>query len=393
MIPEIRKNFNASFQQDRYEALLKELNTSFEYPLDFRVSETPLFLSAGLTEKLVQASNNILGQLTTREFAEHSSNAVPSNWIVPLEDAHPAFLQLDFAICQNNSGEFVPQIIELQGFPSLYCFQAALDQATRHHYEIPSNFTPYFDGLDFSSYLKLLKDFITGESSPENVVLLEIDPEKQKTRIDFGCTESMLGIRTVNLSTIVKRKRKLYYEKNGVAIPIDRIYNRVIFDELERKQPVTGFRFTDEVDVHWVGHPNWYFKISKHTLPFLKGEHVPPCFFLGDIKEYPADLENYVLKPLFSFAGLGVEVDVTREKLKTLRNKGQYILQKKVTYAPLIATPDGYSKAEIRMMFIWDDRPRLVYNLVRLSKGAMMGVAFNRDKTWVGSSLAYHPAN
>jgi hypothetical protein len=100
---------------------------------------------------------------------------------------------------------------------------------------------------------------------------------------------------------------------------------------------------------------------------------------------------------LYSFAGEGVEVDVTKEMLDKITSSsnlpaGQdYILQKKIEYAPLVETPDGFAKAEIRMMFIWNDKPLLVNNLVRMSKGKMMGVAFNKDKTWVGSSLAYHP--
>nr|MBA2242616.1 hypothetical protein [Chthoniobacterales bacterium] len=111
--------------------------------------------------------------------------------------------------------------------------------------------------------------------------------------------------------------------------------------------------------------------------------------------EFPRgeSLEQYVLKPLYSFAGLGVDLEPTGEKLATLPDPHAWILQEKVHYAEFVPTPDGLrSKAEIRMMFLWpaDEEPILVNNLVRMSQGAMMGVKFNQNKTWVGSSIALH---
>jgi hypothetical protein len=232
-----------------------------------------------------------------------------------------------------------------------------------------------------------------GDSAPENVILLEIEPEKQKTRIDFACTESLLGIRSVSVTDIIKHGRQLFYRRDGDEMQIERIYNRVIFDELLRRPDLPlPFRFQDELDVVWVGHPNWYFRISKHSLPFLKTEHTSAAYFAD---EFPSDepLSDYVLKPLYSFAGLGVDMEPTREKLAVLSKPHEWILQKKVQYAEFVPTPDGKkSKAEIRMMFVWPygGEPVLVNNLVRMSQGKMMGVDFNKDKTWVGSSIALH---
>jgi hypothetical protein len=58
-----------------------------------------------------------------------------------------------------------------------------------------------------------------------------------------------------------------------------------------------------------------------------------------------------------------------------------------------VQTPEGGTKAEIRMMFLWDksEAPVLVNNLVRMSRGKMLGVSYNKDAQWVGASLAYHP--
>jgi len=222
------------------------------------------------------------------------------------------------------------------------------------------------------------------------VILLEITPDKQKTRIDFAATEELTGISTVGIREIIQRGNKLFYKKNGKEIPVERIYNRVIFDDLKRNNINYNFDFKSDLNVKWVAHPNWFFKISKYSLPLLKGEFVPSCFFLHELNEYPTDLENYVLKPLFSFAGHGVEIDLNKNILDKIEDPENYILQQKIEYAPLIKTPDEYSKVEIRMMFIWIDKPVLVNNLIRISKGKMMGVDYNKNKTWVGSSSAFH---
>jgi hypothetical protein len=393
MVSELRRQFNATFTPDRYAALCREMNSTYRWPVDFRISETPLFLPAELSCTLIDAAHDVLRQAVSPEYLLRASSAIPEKrWNVPRQTDHPSFVQIDFALCRDDAGGVLPQLIELQGFASLFCYQAFLDRMMRKHYVIPSELSPYFNGLDEDSYLRLLRDVIVGEADPERTVLLEIQPELQKTRIDFACTEAYLGIRPVCVTSIRARGSKLYYQRpDGREIPIDRIYNRVIFDELERKQIRPRFEYREPYDVEWVGHPNWYFTISKYTLPFLGGKFCPPCTLVSDAEMCADDLQNYVLKPLYSFAGAGVEMEVTRQRLDALPGKERYILQKKVEYAPLVETPDGFAKAEIRMMFVWKDSPVLVNNLVRMSKGKMMGVDFNKDKTWIGSSLAYHP--
>ena len=393
MIPEIRKKFNSEFSEKIYEEFLNDLNSVLKYPTDFRVCETPLFLSKELTGELIKACDDVIVQLQNEEFLKKSEAAIPSNLKVPNDFEHPPFLQLDFAISKNEE-MFFPKLIELQAFPSLYGYQVYLDSAIRKHFDIPVGFNSYFSGLNKLSYQSLFTKTILGNHDPENVILLEIEPEKQKTRIDFAATEELTGISTVCLSKIKKRGKKLFYQKDGRDIEVKRIYNRVIFDELERKKLHFDFDFKDEIDAEWAGHPNWFFKISKFSLPLLKGKYVPECYYLNEIEKYPENLNDFVLKPLFSFAGLGVDVEVTKEKLDTIENKSNYILQQKVEYAPLIETPEGFSKVEIRMMFLWEDKnnkPTLVNNLIRTSKGNMMGVDFNKNKTWIGSSIAYHP--
>lgn len=393
MIPEIRKKFNADFSEKIYQEYLDDLNSVLKYPTDFRVCETPLFLSRELTSELIKACDNVIIQLQQEEFLKKSEAAIPESLKVPNDFEHPPFLQIDFAITKNGK-KFWPKLIELQAFPSLYGYQVYLNDIIRKHFDIPVGFHSYFSGLNKASYRTLLTNIIVGNHDPENVILLEIEPEKQKTRVDFAATEGLTGIKTVCLSKIKKQGKKLFYVNNEKDIQIKRIYNRVIFDELERKKETFDFDFRDDLDVEWAGHPNWFFKISKFSLPLLKGSYVPKCYFLNEIDKYPENLNDFVLKPLFSFAGLGVDVEVTKEKLDAIENKSNYILQQKVDYAPLIETPDGYSKSEIRMMFLWqnkNEKPTLVNNLIRTSKGKMMGVDFNKNKTWIGSSIAYHP--
>lgn len=391
MDPKLRKAYNAAFTAEKYAALLDYMESRLGYPVDFRLSETPVFLTEELTREVMKAGWEIARIVTAPEYLAGADRAIPPGLAVPNEDEHTTFLQVDFALARDEEGRIVPRLIELQGFPSLYAFQWLIEQAFRDTFGIPEDLAPYFDGLDAMGYVEVLREVIVNGSDPETVILLEIEPDKQKTRADFTCTERLIGVPTVDLREVIERNGKLFYRREGRELPIHRIYNRVIFDELHRKG-LPDDLFRKDLDVTWVGHPNWYFKISKWSLPFLNSPYAPPARFLSDVAELPADLDNYVLKPLYSFAGLGVEVAPTAERLRSIQDKDNFILQRKVDYAPCIETPDIPAKAEIRMMFVWTDRLRLINNLVRMSKGAMMGVDFNKDKTWIGASLGYHPA-
>ncbi|MCA1658609.1 MAG: hypothetical protein LC627_04845 [Verrucomicrobiaceae bacterium] len=393
MDAELRSRFNADFTPEKYEALLRCVNETEKWPADFRISETPIFLTDAFTEELTNAATTIVDRVRTPEFARHAANAIPAGLEVPKETAHPNFLVVDFGVCEIE-GRLTPRLIELQAFPSLYAFQLFFLGCLRQTFPaIPRNWTSSFGGLKDEAYLALLQSVIVGDSNPETVILLEIEPEKQKTRIDFACTETLLGVRPVCLTKLRKRGTQLFYDRDGREVRIERIYNRVIFDELIRRPDLNPpFRFQDELEVKWVGHPNWYFRISKHSLPFLKTEHTAPACFADQFPESES-IDDYVLKPLYSFAGLGVDMEPTREKLNALEKPHEWILQKKVAYAEFVRTIDGRrSKAEIRMMFIWPDGsdPVLVNNLVRMSQGKMMGVDFNKEKTWVGSNIALH---
>jgi hypothetical protein len=392
--PKLRVAFNADFTPEKYAALVRCVNQTEKWPADFRISETPVFLSREFTDEVTRAANEIVAATRTPEFAQHAASAVPNGLEVPNESAHPNFLVVDFAICAD-ADRLVPRLIELQAFPSLFGFQLLLLGCMRKAYPaIRRNWTSSFGGIKDEAYLDLLRRTIIAESDPANVVLLDIEPEKQKTRVDFAATETLLGIRAVCVTNIKKRGRELFYEHDRRELRINRIYNRVIFDELIRRPDLNlSFRFQDDLDVTWVGHPNWYFRISKHSLPFLKTEHTPPTFFANDFPDHQK-IDDYVLKPLYSFAGHGVDMEPTPEKIGALENPHEWILQKKIDYAPFVRTVNGQkSKAEIRMMFVWPDKdpnPTLVNNLVRMSQGKMMGVDFNIDKTWVGASIALH---
>src|SRR5438552_8776511 len=394
MEPGLRARFNADFTPEKYATLIRCVNEATKWPADFRISETPIFLTREFTDEAVYAANQIAAQTQTPEFDMHSSSAIPPGFEVPNESKHPEFLIVDLAVCEEGH-RLTPRLIELQAFPSLFAFQFMLLGCMRKAFPaIPRNWTSSFGGIKDEQYIDILRRTILADSKQENVVLLEIEPEKQKTRIDYAATELLLVIQSVCITKIRKRGRQLFYDRNGTATRIERIYNRVIFDELSRRPDLKiYFRFQDELEVAWVAHPNWYYRISKHSLPFIKTAHTSPAFFSDEFPPHD-ELDNYVLKPLYSFAGLGVEMEPTREKLAALKNPHEWILQKKVDYAAFVPTVDGQkSKAEIRMMFVWpesDRDPTLVNNLVRMSQSKMMGVDFNIDKTWVGASIALH---
>ncbi|GAB2561574.1 hypothetical protein [Spirosoma areae] len=395
MIQPVRQTYNQAFSPERYRAFLDKIDADLPGLLDFRVAETPIFVPKLLTNRILQACDDIVGVITRPDFKALTEKAIPAGQRVPNEDGHTQFLAVDFAVCADSKGELTPQLIEFQGFPSLYAFQPYVADLFRATYPVPDTLSHLFTVATNADYLDRLRQMIVGDCQPEEVILLEIYPEKQKTRIDFVLTEKALGVAAVCLTKIRKEGRALFYEKDGRQIRIKRIYNRLIFDELQHYADLeTDFHLTDDVDVEWVGHPNWFFRISKYTLPLLKSPYVPASYYLSDLHEYPADLENYVLKPLFSFAGSGVKLNITPADLDAIPadQRDGYLIQRKVTYEPVIQSPDGLVKCEIRMLFIWpkdDPKPTLLTNLGRLSRGEMIGVNFNKNKDWVGGSVCF----
>lgn len=395
MVPDIRNTFNEHFFQSNYDSLLEEINHKFPNALDFRVAETPVFVSKELTTKMINCCEKIIDVLTGFNFKTLTSHGIPANVRVANENSHSHFIAFDFGICDGNDGQLEPQLIEMQGFPTLFAYQVLLDEITRTYFSIPENYTPYLNHLNKETYLQLLKELIVGKEQEENVILLEIFPHQQKTRIDFYCTEKYLGIKTVCLTEIIKEGRKLFYEKDGKKVEIKRIYNRLIFDDLQQQSAEVqekGKILLSDLDVEWIPHPNWFYRISKYTLPYINHPFVPETKFLSDIEEIPTDLENYVLKPLFSFAGQGVVIDVTPDDIKKVTDPENWILQRKVNYADIISTPDGKAKAEVRIFYFWkdaDERPIPTFNLARISKGKMIGVRYNKGKEWVGGHIAY----
>ncbi|HMG82517.1 MAG TPA: hypothetical protein VK559_05740 [Ferruginibacter sp.] len=392
MQKELRQQFNKNFSEEKYRAFIDQIDALHPGALDFRLAETPVFVPKGFTRKLLQAGEDIIDIITDERFGILTKNAIPEEFIVANENSHAHFLALDFGVCENALGELEPQLVEMQGFPSLFAFQVALDEITRNYASIPATHSSYLNGYTKESTQRLLKEMIVGETDPKQVILLDIFPDKQKTRLDFLCTEDILGIKAVCITNLIPQDNKLFYECNGEKIEIKKIFNRLVFDDLQQLQGRGIIDITYPWDVEWVSHPNWFYRISKYTLPFMRSQYVPTTYFLHEIKELPADLENYVLKPLFSYAGMGVIIDVTKEDIDKVTDPENWILQRKVKYATAIETPDRNAKVEIRLFYFWKDgwaRPVAVHNLTRLSKGKMIGTRYNENETWVGGSISF----
>jgi hypothetical protein len=391
MIPQLRQDFNRQFSQTRYQKLLRALAERCGTPVQFRVCETPCFFPAPLLEKMARFGKELMLQLETAEYREASDRAIPAEFNVPREDNHPLFVQVDFGLVQDKSDELQPRLVELQGFPSLYAYQPLLAETYTGIYELDSKLNFLMSGLTRESYNTLLKQAVLGEHDPENVILMEIDPLHQKTLPDFLATERLLGIRTVDITAINREGKRLFYKRSGQRVPIKRIYNRAIVDELVRRKLDLGFKFTDDLNVEWAGHPNWYFRMSKFSLPYLHHESVPRTWFLNDPQSRQQDLSKFILKPLFSFAGVGVNIHPTKADLDRVppAERGDYVLQERMNFEPVIATPFGLTKAEVRIMFIWIEEPVPVMTIIRMGRGLMMGVDHNKDMEWVGSSAGF----
>jgi hypothetical protein len=401
MIPEYRRDFNARYAPEKYQRFLREIELRSGTPVRFRCSETPCFFPRDLLEQMAQAGRELTWQLVSNpEYLAAADGVIPPGFRVAAVTERPLFVQADFGIVRATDGTWQPKLVEIQGFPSLYGFQLTLAHAYRDVYGLDPELAAILGG-DEAGYERLLRQAIVAEHDPETVVLLEIDPWAQKTLPDFLVTERICGIRTVDIREVRQVGRRLFYESGGREVPIHRIYNRAIADELIRRDVKLPFDMSGDLDVEWAGHPNWFFRISKFSLPWLRHETVPRTWFLDQVTELPLAPERLVLKPLFSFAGLGVSIGPSKEEIDAIppERRGEYILQERVEFAATIQTPPGAAKAEIRVMYLWLDSPegldglKPVNTIIRTGRGKMMGVDQNRDLEWVGASAGFYPAH
>jgi hypothetical protein len=393
MIPALREAFNRNFLPETYHQLLRNLSASAGASIGFRVSETPCFFPKGLLDQMAEYGRDLVLQLVNNpEYLRASDATVPPQYNVPNESPRPMFLQVDFGLVRDSTGELEPKLVELQAFPSLYAYQPELAKQYIESYGLPSNLGIYLGGFDHDGYLQLMRELIVAGHDPENVILLEIHPEEQKTLCDFLLAQRDLGIAIVDILKLRKRGNRLFYERDGREIAVRRIYNRCIVDELERKDIALPFDLTEPLDVEWAGHPNWYYRISKFSIPFLKHKCVPETWWLDQNNIVPLDNENYVLKPLYSFAGIGIKFNPTQADIDAIpaEQRHNYILQRRLRFEPVIQTPHGMTQAEIRIMYVWPEGGELtpILPLLRMGRGIMMGVDHNRNLEWVGGSAA-----
>jgi hypothetical protein len=394
MVPELRHYFNSTFTERRYRNFLERLDHRCRTPISFRVCETPCFVPREIQRQCEEAAVELALQAHDPAYLALSDATLRPEYTVANQPSRSMFLTVDFAMTAGPDGTIVPKLIEMQGFPSLMGFQLVFAELAQEHFALPTDLSYINGGHTRSQFLDILRRAIVADEDPENVALLELDPWNQKTVPDFHATHEHLGIAVVDIRSVRKIGRTLHYERDGTLVPIRRIYNRAIVDELQRRNVELPFNWHDDLDVSWAGHPNWYFRISKFTLPYLSHPTVPRARFLSDITKLPDDLDGYVLKPLYSFAGAGVVVGPTREDIAAVpaERRPEYLLQERITYADAIVTPEGGTKAEIRFMLIWlpdEDRPRPVMGLVRMGRGKLMGVDFNSGQGWIGAGCNF----
>ncbi len=402
MIPALREDFNRRITGEKYSELLRELNRRAGTEIEFRIAETPCFFPLEMLNKMANAGAELTHQLTdSPRYMEVSTASVPPQWNVPNEPPHPLFMTVDFGLVRGADGELEPKLVELQAFPSIYGYQELLSRQYKETFALDPSLGYLLNNHSEQSYWELMRRVILAGHDPENVVLLEVDPYAQKTLPDFLITQQRLGIPLVDIRTVFKQGDKLYYKNEaGKLVPIHRIYNRAIVDEIERKHLELPFNYSDELDVEWAGHPNWYFRISKFSLPYLDHPTVPKAIFLDELAsrrdELPSDRSQWILKPLFSFAGKGIQFEPSDDDLASIPEdrRHEFLVQERVHFESPIATPEGATQAEVRILFIWPDGEAMqpVNTLVRMGRGLMMGVDHNRDRTWVGGSAALYPS-
>jgi hypothetical protein len=408
VIPSLRRDFNSRFRPQTYRLFLRNLDACVRSHVSFRVAETPVFLPKELLDEMAAIGAELTHRLVgDREYLAESCKAIPDVYRAADETPHPHFMTVDFGLVREADGRLSPRLVELQAFPSVYAYQHVLAENYRSAFALDPGLNPFLGGHTEASFWKLMQRVILRGHHPEHVVLTEIDPLHQKTLPDFRVTEERLGIRIVDIAEVVPEDRpgklpRLCYREGTRLVPIHRIYNRAIVDELIQKQVHLHFDYREHFDVEWAGHPNWYFHLSKFSIPYLDHPCVPPAIFLDEFfsdagrDRLPEDRDQWILKPLFSFAGKGIQFAPTDEDLTAIprRDRHNYLLQQRVKFENVIDTPHGPTQPEVRILYLWPDGGNLepVLPLVRLGRGKMMGVDHNRDLEWIGASAAFQPA-
>ena len=404
MLQPFRWDFNRHFTAAKYVELQKRLEAAVRTKVEFRVCETPAFFPRAMLDEIADVGIALTRQLVENpEYMRESAGSIPAAYRVPRETAWPEFMTVDFGLVRAADGSLKPKLVEMQAFPSIFGYQDVLAREYCSVFGLPEELRWHLGGHDEASYWELLRKVIVGGHDPKHVVLAEVEPERQKTLPDFNVYEDRLGIVTVDVAKLTKVGRRLFYlNDSGDLVDIHRVFNRAIVDEIERKGVKLGFRYCDDLDVEWAGHPNWFFRISKFSLPYLDHPSVPAAVFLNDWFDgkgrdrLPADRNEVLLKPLYSFAGKGIQFAPTDAELEAIpvEERSLYLLQERVHFEPVIETPHGMTQAEIRVMYLWPEGGRMepVISLVRMGRGLMMGVDHNRDQEWIGGSAALFPA-
>jgi hypothetical protein len=403
MLQPQRDDFNARFTPQAYDSLIESLNRAARTDIEFRICETPCFFPLSLMEEMAETGRILTNQLLDNpEYMQASNASIPERYRVPNENPIPNFMTVDFGLARDAEGKLTPKLVEMQAFPSVFGYQELLARQYIEIYHLDPGLQYLLGSYTEQSYWDLLRHVIVGEHDPKQVVLAEVEPESQKTLPDFNIHEDRLGIAIVDIAKLRKQGRDLLYECDGKWIPIKRIYNRAIVDEIERKGVTLPFDYRDDLSVEWAGHPNWFFRISKFSLPYLDHPSVPSALFLDDflagrdLHRLPADRERLLLKPLYSFAGKGIQFAPTDADLAAipLAERSNYLVQERIDFTPVIVTPHGLTQAEIRILYVWPDGGEMqpVITLARLGRGKMMGVDHNRDQQWVGGSAVLCPS-
>lgn len=373
-----------------HQRLRTQLEEVLGTTIDFRVCEMPIFVSHTMRRQLEDAAIALTVQCAHSTVTDHTSPSIPQEARVPRAAARPLFSVVDFAIARDTDGQLVPKLIELQGFPSLYGYQLMYTSQMQNVYELAGT-TPFCSELTIDDYISILRECVYGDCDPSTVALVELDPLVQKTRPDFVAYEQLIGLSTVNIRDVKRRNRSLVVaEPHGRERVLQRVFNRAIVDELNDMCVPLQFAWTDDLDVQWAGHPNWYYLMSKAALPYLDHPSVPTTQLVHKLADLPTNLDRYVLKPLYAFAGKGVVVSPAEADLQAIpeHERSQWILQERIEYARCVPTPYGNNAVEIRIMCVWPDRmakPLPIMSLARTGRGLYMGARYNTEP-WTGSS-------
>jgi len=287
----------------------------------FKATSSEVFLfPKELKSELIEAATGITNQLfSSRVLTLAESNITDNSNILDFRSyknlPEPYFMTIDLAYAPGGGTNF--KLIEAQAFLSIS------HMFFEHYSKLLDLNRDVF--LNFEAYQHFLRKIQNNHS-----ILLEDCPWEQKTAIDFHLLQKQASIEVLNFRGIL----------GSHALKEKLIYNRLIFADLTAQEFANAkISLSGLPNARWLHHPDWYYFVSKSSLPYITSPWAAQSFLVADKPlNFEPKSNAWVLKPLFDYGCSGVNLNPSRTDIENVDAPKEWLLQQKIELKHLPGT-------------------------------------------------------